>query len=63
MKRTNKEKLALFMLLKSNYEQKGLGTKKAELKAYKTIERLTRCLNFESVKRIYEETERRVEAG
>lgn len=57
MKRTNKEKLALFILLRSSMEQKGMATMKANLEAYKMIERLTKCLNFENIKRLYEQSE------
>lgn len=57
MKRTNKEKLALFLLLRCNYENKGMATMKANMEAYKMLERLIKNLNFENIKRLYEQTE------
>lgn len=57
MKRTNKDKLALFILLRTLYEKKGLGTMQANMEAYKRLEQMLKSLNYENLKRLYEQTE------
>lgn len=57
MKRINKCKLALFIMMRTSYEQMGMATMKANMEAYKMLERIIKCLNYENVKRIYEQTE------
>lgn len=56
MIRTNKEKLTAFILLRSHYE-KSVGTMQANIEAYKTLSKLTKSLDFENIKRLYEQTE------
>lgn len=57
MKRTNKDKLALFYLIRQLYVKKGTDTMEANIKAYKQIEEAHKQLEFENIKRLYEQTE------
>lgn len=57
MKRINKCKLALFILMRSHYERKGMATMKANMEAYKMLEHLLKCMNYENINRLYEQTE------